>query len=118
MTIAREAVLALVKQALVDALAEKGKAPPADLSPDTEVFGRGALLDSLGLVTMVMELETRLEEEHGVSVGIVPGPAGTAFLAASAPASEKAMSRRSSPFRTLGSLVDYIVQQAEQGAST
>ncbi len=103
MTIARDAVLALVKQALIDALAEKGKAPPADLGPDTEVFGGGALLDSLGLVTMVMELETRLEEEHGVSVVL---------------ASDKAMSRRSSPFRTLGALVDYIVQQAEQGAST
>lgn len=103
MTIAREAVLALVKQALIDALAEKGKAPPADLGPDTEVFGGGALLDSLGLVTMVMELETRLEEEHGVSVVL---------------ASDKAMSRRSSPFRTLGALVDYIVQQSQQGAST
>jgi acyl carrier protein len=91
--ISRDALFDLAKQALADALGEKSKAPPADLGPDTEIFGKGALLDSLGLVTMVMELETRLEEEHGVTVVL---------------ASDKAMSRRSSPFRTLGALVDYI----------
>jgi acyl carrier protein len=99
-TISREDLLKIATEALSDALAEKAKKLPADLSPETEIFGRGSLLDSLGLVTMVMELETRLEEEHGVTVVL---------------ASEKAMSRRSSPFRTLGALVDYIEAERKKG---
>lgn len=100
MTIARDALLALVRSALTDALREKGRDAPADLGPDTEIFGGTALLDSLGLVTMVMELENRLEEEHQVTVVL---------------ASDRAMSRRSSPFRTMGALVDYIEAQLRGG---
>ena len=100
MSVSRDALLETAKKALADALAEKSKEMPVDVGPGTEIFGKSALLDSLGLVTMVMELETRLEEEHGITVVL---------------ADEKAMSRRSSPFRTLGSLVDYIEEQLKKG---
>ncbi len=100
MAISREILMKTVTEALADALAEKSKPMPASVGPETEIFGRDSLLDSLGLVTMVMELETRLEEEHGVTVVL---------------ASEKAMSRRSSPFRTLGALVDYIEAELKKG---
>lgn len=101
MTVSRENLVELVRSALTDALEEKSKTPPADLGPETEIFGKDGLLDSLGLVTMVMEIETRLEESHGVTVVL---------------ASDRAMSRKSSPFRTLGALVNEIEVQLAQGA--
>jgi acyl carrier protein len=102
MTIAREALMELVRSALSDALGEKGREVPKDLGPDTEIFGRGGLLDSLGLVTMIMEIESRLEEEHGVSVVL---------------ASDRAMSRRTSPFRSMGAVIEYIEAQLAPGKS-
>jgi len=96
MTISREVLMETARKALLQALAEKGTPVPADLDAATEIFGKSSLLDSLGLVTMVMELEERLEEEHGVTVVL---------------ADERAMSRRSSPFRTLTSLVAYMEEQ-------
>lgn len=96
MTVARESLIELVKKVLVETLEEKSRDVPPDLGPDTEIFGKSSLLDSLGLVTMVMEIENRLEEEHGVTVVL---------------ASDRAMSRRSSPFRTVGALVDHIEGQ-------
>lgn len=103
MTISRDELMALAREALSGALDERGKAAPDDLGPETPIFGRGALLDSLGLATLVMELEARIEEAHDVTVVI---------------ADDRAMSRRNSPFRTLASLVDYVeerLREAERG---
>jgi acyl carrier protein len=93
MGLSREELSELARRAVLDALEERGAEIPADLGPSTRLFGRDAPLDSLGLVSVVMEIEERLEEEKGVRVTL---------------ADERAMSRRASPFRTLGSLVDYV----------
>jgi acyl carrier protein len=91
--IGREDLEKLARQAVLDALDERGATPPDDFGPTTKLFGRGAPLDSLGLVSVVTEIEERLEEEKGITVVL---------------ADERAMSRRASPFRTLASLVDYL----------
>jgi acyl carrier protein len=94
--ISRPDLVALCSAAVRDALEEASLPTPPDLGTDTALFGKGAPLDSLGLVTLVMELERRLEEQAGLSVVL---------------ADERAMSRRASPFRTLGSLVDYVLER-------
>ena len=96
MTITRDKIFEVVKSCLKEALDEKSKEMPADLGDETALFGSGALLDSLGLVTMVMDIENRLEDEHQTTVVL---------------ASDRAMSRRQSPFRTVGALVEYIEAQ-------
>ena len=58
------------------------------------LFGRGAKLDSLGLVRLVVAAEQGIEEEFGVAVTL---------------ADQRAMSQQHSPFRTIGSLADYAV---------
>ena len=63
---------------------EKGEAAP--------LFGREGVLDSLGLVSLVMAVEQALEDEMGVTLTL---------------ADEKAMSQRRSPFRTIGTLAEY-----------
>ena len=62
-------------------------------SPDAPLFGDGAPLTSLGLVTLVMEVEDRVASVTGKTVRLV---------------SSEAMSRKRSPFRTLGALAEYI----------
>jgi len=62
-------------------------------SPETVLFGDGALLDSIGLVNFIVTAEGLVQDVVGRTVTL---------------ASEKAFSRRQSPFRSIGSLADYI----------
>ncbi len=64
---------------------EKGQEAP--------LFGRKGVLDSLGLVSFVIAVEQALEDEIGVGLVL---------------ADEKAVSQRNSPFRTIGTLTDYV----------
>ena len=73
-------------------------------SPDTELFGRDGQLDSLGLVTLIVAVEEDVATETGLAITI---------------ASERAMSQSRSPFRTVGSLRDFVtvlVEEARRGA--
>jgi len=63
-----------------------------DLAEDTALFGKGALLNSVGLVSLVASLEQAIEDDKGVSVIL---------------ADERAMSQKHSPFLTIGSLAQY-----------
>lgn len=70
-------------------------------SPDMPLFGPGAPLDSMGLVRLLVEVEERVQGEMDRSILLV---------------SDKAMSRRNSPFRTLQSLAEYVVELLEEPA--
>jgi acyl carrier protein len=74
-------------------VAGAGKAPlPEDVDADTPLFGRDGLLDSMGLVTLVVAVEQAIEDELGVSVSL---------------ADARALSQKASPYRTVGALADY-----------
>ena len=62
-------------------------------STKTVLFGKDGKLDSLGLVTLLIIIEQNIEDEFDVSITI---------------ADEKAMSQKRSPFKTIGTLADYI----------
>jgi hypothetical protein len=62
-------------------------------SPSTQLYGEGAPLTSLDVVTFVIEVEERVASETGKAIRLV---------------SPSAMSRKNSPFRTFGTLADYI----------
>ena len=62
-------------------------------STKTVLFGKDGKLDSLGLVTLLVIIEQNIEDEFDVSITI---------------ADERAMSQKHSPFRTIGTLADYI----------
>lgn len=63
------------------------------------IFGAGAPLDSLGLVSFLADLECRIADEFGREIVL---------------ASERAMSRSRSPFRDVTSLTEYIVELLER----
>ena len=62
-------------------------------STETVLYGKNGKLDSLGLVNLLVIIEQNIEDEFDVSITI---------------ADERAMSQKHSPFRTIGTLTDYI----------
>ena len=68
---------------------------PNLVSIDTKLFGIEGLLDSMGLVVLVVEIEEKIESDLGFTVTL---------------ADEKAMSRRISPFSSVRILVKYIYE--------
>lgn len=63
-------------------------------SNDTVLFGDSGKLDSIGLINLIVAIEERIQDEFDMFITL---------------ADERAMSQKSSPFKTIGSLVDYIV---------
>ena len=67
----------------------------AEVSKDTPLIGRSSILDSMGLVNTIVDIETAfLDEDVEISL-----------------TSEAAMSGRISPFRSVGSLCNFIARQ-------
>ena len=62
-------------------------------SIDTVLFGNKGKLDSLGLVSLIVAIEQKIEEALEIPITL---------------ADERAMSQKQSPFRTIGTLADYI----------
>lgn len=96
-----------VQSILIAALREIGESSEIeglqDPTSETRLFGEEGLLGSLRMINLVLELEETLFEEYGVNLVI---------------ADEKALSQKRSPFRDVGSLVEYItglIEEADVG---
>lgn len=63
------------------------------------LYGPGATIDSMTLVSLIVAVEETLRSEMGLSVTL---------------ANDRAMSMQRSPFSTLGSLTDYLVEVVEE----
>jgi acyl carrier protein len=70
-------------------------------SEDTVLFGRGGSLDSVGLVSLIVGVEQGIEERFGVCMTL---------------ADERAMSQKSSPFRSVRALTEYVHACLEESA--
>jgi len=91
-------------QAIFDAIDEINEQIPKEQqrltkSVDTVLFGESGKLDSLGLVNLIVATEQKLEELFEISITL---------------ADEKAMSQKNSPFRTVGTLTEYISKLMEE----
>ena len=100
--IARKEAYDIVIESLNEVFAQSGTTPPDSLTEDTVLVGTEPVLDSLGVVQLIVEVEQRVEERHSISVTL---------------ANDKAMSQRNSPFRTVGVLADHVVATAAEAAS-
>ncbi len=65
----------------------------AEVSAETALYGSSGILDSIGLVSVVVELEQKLSDREGCSVSLMD---------------DRALSQARSPFRTVRSLADYV----------
>ena len=66
---------------------------------NTRLFGGGGLLDSMGVVILLSDLEDKLDDEYDVILSL---------------ASDSTMSKARSPFRNVKSLAKYIIAAVEE----
>lgn len=95
----RDEAIKVIYSALDLINSEKGSEGKLIKSEETTLFGHGANLDSFELVGLVLSVESKIAQELGAVITL---------------ADEKAMSQRSSPFRTVATMADYIVQVIEE----
>ena len=62
---------------------------------DSSIYGGSSNLDSMGLVSFIVGLEQSIEDKFDQSISL---------------ADEKAMSQKSSPYKNINSLADYILK--------
>lgn len=95
----RAKIVQMIVASLEEVLVTAAPTNSVSLNEDTRLIGREAVLDSMGLVNLIIEVEQRLEDEHDVTVVL---------------ADERAMSQKNSPFRSVQTLADYICQVAAE----
>lgn len=100
--IARDDAYQIVLASLQEVFAQTGAEPPGSITNETVLVGADPVIDSLGVVSLIVEVEQRVEQQHGISITL---------------ANDKAMSQKNSPFRTVGVLTDHVVATAQEAAS-
>jgi D-alanine--poly(phosphoribitol) ligase subunit 2 len=87
-----EAILAVVLQAIRNTNLARSPEAQLPVSADAAIFGPTSALDSLGLLTLLMDIEEDLQAV-GARIRL---------------SDDRAMSQTRSPFRSVESLVEYI----------
>jgi acyl carrier protein len=98
----RKLAVDIVLAALREAVDQNG-GDVAAVNEETVIVGPGAVIDSIGVVSLIVDIEQRLEMEHQVSVTL---------------ANDRAMSQRNSPFRTTSVLADHILATEKEAAAS
>lgn len=70
-----------------------------EFDDETSLFGRESSIDSLGLVTIITEFETALNDAHDTELVL---------------ADDRAMAMKRSPFRTPTRLVDFALERLNE----
>jgi D-alanine--poly(phosphoribitol) ligase subunit 2 len=87
----REGIVKLISEAVKDFAVS-----PDNIAVDehTHLLGSSGVLDSMGLVNVVLDVEQQVNDFLGLNIVL---------------ANERAMSQKQSPFRTIGTLADYVL---------
>lgn len=88
----------LVIQATKELAEADGLDLPEAISAETALFGANGILDSMGLVSLVIAVEQAVEEQCGTTISL---------------ANEKALSQQRSPYRTIAALAEYAIGEIE-----
>jgi acyl carrier protein len=90
----RQQIIEVIYRAIDDLNAAQPADAKIDKSPVSVLFGQGGKLDSLGLMTLILQVEQHAQESIGRSVSLTD---------------ERAMADSGAVFRTVGTLADYIL---------
>lgn len=94
----KDEIVAIISEALNEINEELDYDSLRNPTVDTEIFGGDEGVDSLSLVRIVTAVEMEVNDRFDANVLL---------------ASEKAMSMRNSPYRSVGSLADFAVTELQ-----
>jgi acyl carrier protein len=78
------------------------KGTQVEKAPDAPLYGSSGKLESLDFVTLIMEVEEKINAEFGVDITI---------------ADENLLSKEKSPFSSLRTLIEYLEELLKQDAA-
>lgn len=90
-----EVVLGVIYNALETLNAELAVEEQISVGPDTVLFGEASSLDSLSLVSVIVDIETGVSDKFGQPVSL---------------SDDRAMSRNPAPFTSVETLKAYILE--------
>ena len=96
--ITTDVVDTIIFRALEALNAERDPEDQIEMSPATPLFGVEAALDSLEFVSLITDVEASLNLDHGLDISL---------------ADDRAMARPQSPYATVETLRDYILEIGE-----
>lgn len=91
----KDAVESIIFEALATLNNERGSDEQIDITPDTALFGPDALLDSLELVSVMVDIETLGADKFDQPISLTD---------------DKAMARDPVPFVSVSALTAYILE--------
>jgi acyl carrier protein len=91
----------LILGALNDVNEEQPEDERIEVGPHTPLFGPNAQIDSLALVSVIVDVETALNVDHDLPISLTD---------------DRAMTREISPFDDVQTLKDYIVELVAEHA--
>ena len=91
----REQIFTLVRDAVTDLNDELQYETLENPTDETVLFGGDDGIDSLSLVRLVIDIEQRIQEKTGKKTSLTD---------------ERAMSAKRSPYRSVGTLTDFIIE--------
>jgi len=86
-------IITTISNFTAELLSDAGKSTEENINQATVLMGEEGLLDSIDLVNLVVTVEQYIEDTYNITITI---------------ADEKAMSQKRSPFKTIGSLAEYV----------
>ena len=89
----REIIVAMIVSCLEDVLSQQDVQSDKPVGEETHLIDHLSVLDSMGLVNLIVDLEQIIANRSGIYLVL---------------ANERALSQKSSPFKTVESLADYI----------
>ncbi len=95
----KDKVLEIVYEAVEELNEQLPKKRRLEKKEDQALFGEAGKLDSLNLVNLIVNIEALIDEEMDKTITL---------------ADEKAMSMKNSPFRTIGTIADFIVELIDE----
>ena len=94
----KEIATKLIFEGIKDYNTQVNKKNQLPISIELELFSENGVLDSLGLVNLIMSIEEQFEDYLDTSIVI---------------ADEKAMSQKNSPFQSVHSMADYLSKELQ-----
>jgi acyl carrier protein len=92
----KNAVIEIIYRALTSLNEELEADKQVPLTPETRLFGPEATLDSLSLVSVIVDVEAAVADELGQAVSLTD---------------DEAMSQEVSPFASVTTLAEYILKK-------